>query len=90
MGGGDASGEEGLLVVDAFEGGEDILGVALVQPVEVEEGGVEFGQEFGSLGFVPFVEPAAVFCVEATALKIAGVGEGEHVFGGAGELKDDG
>ena len=74
--------------MDAFERREDVLGVVAVDAVEVEVGGVELGHQFGPLGFVPFVEPAAVFFFEAAAREVAGVGQREHVFGRAGELQD--
>jgi hypothetical protein len=50
LGGGNATRKERLLVVNAFEDGEDVLGVFAVLPIEVEEGGVKFGQQFGALG----------------------------------------
>ncbi len=63
-----SAGEEGLLlVVDAFERRQDVLDVVAGDAVEVKEGGVEFGHEFGPLGFIPLVEPAAVFRLEAAA-----------------------
>ena len=79
--------KSGVVVVDAFERGEDVLDVVAVDAVEVEEGGVEFGHEFGPFGFVPLVEPAAVFRLETAAGEVAGVGQRQHVFGRAGELE---
>ena len=74
-------------VVDAFERGEDVLNVVAGDAVEVKEGGVEFGHQFGPLGFIPLVEPAAVFRLETAAGEVAGVGQRQHVFGRAGELE---
>ena len=53
-----------LLVVDAFEGRKDVLGGGGRDAVEVKERGVEFGHQLRPLGFVPLVEPAAVFLLK--------------------------
>jgi hypothetical protein len=68
------AGEERGLFVDALEGGKDAPHVVARDAVEVEEGGVEFGQQFGALGLVPLVEPAAVFRLETATGEAARLG----------------
>jgi len=62
---------------DALEGREDVFEVVAVDAVQDEICRVELGAKLGALVFVPFVD--AFF-------EASGLGEGNHVFGGAGEL----
>ncbi len=81
------AGQKGRMFVDALEGGKDILGIVAVQAVQVEESGVELGHEFGPVGFVPLVQPSAVFGLKAAASEAAGLRERQHIDGGASEFQ---
>lgn len=77
-----AGGGEGVFG-DGGEGGEHVVEVVFVDVVEECEGGVEFGAEADAFVDAPFVDAVAF-----GALEVAGLGEGLHVVGGAGELED--
>ena len=75
------AGKQRLPAVDALERGEDVLDVVAGDAVKMKIGGVQLGRQFGPFGFVPLVEPAAVFLPKAAGGEVAGVGKRQHVFG---------
>ena len=60
------------------EGAEDVFDIVAFEAVEQEVGGIEFGQQSGSLFGLPRVDGR---------VKPGGLGERLHVFGRAGQLE---